>query len=108
MNIPRKQAQQLLGILQQVREERGDIPVQMLETLLQIALHDGESQQAIQKLTKQTKASTSRNIQAWSNWTRQHKPGPSYIEHREDPYERRRKLCYLTKQGETFLKELLT
>jgi len=97
-----------MTLLDSIREEHGDVPIQQVMTLLAVALNEGESQQAIQKITKQGKASTSRNIQAWSTMTRHHTAGPGYVEAREDMYERRRKLCYLTQAGAKYLKGLLT
>jgi len=98
---PKAQMRKLLNLVTKVREEHGDIPLQQLQMLLTIALNDGESQQTIQKMANQTRASASRNIQAWSVMDRKHQPGPGFVEMRPDPYERRRNLIYLTKQGET-------
>ena len=99
----KKAVKKLVKLLGEVREEHGDIPIQMLETLLQIALNEGSSQLEIQNLTKQSKASSSRNIKAWSGWTRHREVGPGYIEAKPDPYEMRRNVVSLTKAGERYL-----
>lgn len=104
--MPKGEARKVLGLLNKIRDTVGDIPIQQLQLLLVVALHDGESQQEIQKYSKQSRASTSRNLQAWSSLTRTHQPGPAYIEMRQDPYERRRNMIYVTPQGWRFLEEL--
>lgn len=102
----RKAIKNLVSTLRLVREHHGDIPVQMLETLLVAALSKDASQNDIQKETTQSKASASRNIRAWTNWTRHHVPGPAYLETIADPYEQRRKLVKLTPQGMKYVEKL--
>jgi len=75
----------------------------MLETMLVAGLEEGLSQTELMDRTHQTKASISRNIRAWTSWTRHRMPGPAYLEATVDPYETRRKLVRLTKQGEKYV-----
>lgn len=106
--MPKAEVRKVLKLLNKVRDSAGDIPVQQLQLLFVVALHDGESQQEIQKYSKQSRASTSRNLQAWSPLTRLHQPGPGYIELRQDPYERRRNTVHISPRGWKYIEELFT
>jgi len=102
----RKQIQKLADLLASIREEHGDVPIQMLETLLRIALNEGCSQQEVMKLTKQSKAANARNISMWTNWTRHKKIGPGLVESTPDPMELRRRIVRLTRSGQRYITEL--
>lgn len=106
--MSKTKARELVRILNEVRDTVGDVPIQQLQLLLTVALYDGASQQEIQKYSKQSRASTSRNLQAWSTMTRTHQPGPGFLELRQDPYERRRNMVYITPVGWKYLEQLFT
>lgn len=104
----KKAIRNVASLLEQVRVDHGDIPVQMFTTLLAIAMNEGASQQQIMKVTKQSKAAVSRNINAWTNWTRHRERGPGYVRLDEDPYDRRHHMVKLTPQGQKYLDDLFS
>lgn len=102
----RKALRNMVRVLQTVREEHGDIQIQMLETLLVAALNPDISQSEVMRQTNQSKAAVSRNVRHWTNWTRHHEPGPAYLEQLVDPFETRRRMLRVTPQGQKFLSGL--
>lgn len=103
MPINRRKLREFSATLQQFRDVHGDMPIQQLQTLLTVALNNGETQRSIRDLSHQTRASNSRNLQAWSRRTRHKRPGPGYLVLHEDPNDLRYKTVHLTAKGEAFL-----
>lgn len=97
---------QWITMLQRVRTELGDIPVQMLATLLECAVDEGLTVQDIETRLKLTKASASRNVLALSSINPRREPGPGVVITREDPADRRFKRVELTPKGRLLLMSL--
>lgn len=99
--------QNWINMLQRVRREIGDIPVQMLATLLEAALEDGLSIQDIETRLKMSKAAASRNVLALTQVNARREEGYGLLITRDDQADRRRKLVSLTPKGERVVKALL-
>lgn len=96
-----------INMLQQVRDELGDIPVQMLATLLECASEEGLTVQDIETRLRMTKASASRNVLALTTINARKEPGPGIVVTREDPVDRRFKRVELTPKGRRLIDTLL-
>lgn len=96
-----------VNMLQRVRREIGDIPVQMLATLLAASLEDELSIQDIETRLKMSKAAASRNVLALTNVNARREEGYGLLITRDDAVDRRRKLVSLTSKGERVIKSLL-
>lgn len=97
-----------IEMLQRVRREIGDIPVQMLATLLEAAVEEDLSIQDIELKLKMTKAAASRNVMALTQLNARREEGYGLLLTREDGLDRRRKLVALTSRGERVVKSLLS
>ena len=102
----RKTIRNLVNISSKVRKDFGDMPVQMLETLLLIGLNPDISNKELEKMLGLSRASITRNIRIWTSWTADREAGPALVEARPDPYEMRRNMSRLTKQGEKYVSDL--
>jgi DNA-binding MarR family transcriptional regulator len=83
-----------------------EIPATTLEVLLIIARNPDISMSEIHSRMDDVSISAiSRHVSMLTQWTWDKKQGPGLVDWKEDPYERRRKLCKLTPQGDRFLTE---
>lgn len=85
-----------------------DMPATSMEVLMIIARNpDIAMVEILRRLEDVSMSAVSRHVSMLTSWTWNKRQGPGLVEWREDPYERRRKLCKLTPQGEKFVAELL-
>jgi len=94
----------LMIALEQFRAINPNIPIQQVQTFLYVCEHendpDGLSIKDIAIALGFSHASASRNVAAFSSWTRHRKDGPSLLFASEDMMHRSHKKVFLTKQGE--------
>lgn len=84
-----------------------DMPAATLEVLLIIARNpDISMTEILNRMEDTSMSAVSRHVSMLTQWRWNRKAGMGLVEWREDPYERRRKLCRLTRQGEKFVAEL--
>ena len=93
----------VLGIIKKLREEvSGELPMQVAELLLQIALNPGCNQRDLVVKTNTSRSGVSRNVAILSQeW------GRGWITYREDPNDRRSKLHYLSPKGKLLMDKLV-
>ena len=96
--------------LEQFRAINPSIPVQQVQTFLYVCEHqddpEGVSIKDIATALGFSHASASRNVAAFSDWTRHRREGPALLAAHEDMMHRSHKKVFLTEQGER-LKETL-
>mgnify|MGYP002881615354 CR=1 FL=1 len=97
----------LIKCIEMLRVLDVEMPAQTVAVFLYIASHDGCHSQAVQEDLGITAASVSRN----SMWlSGQHRSNPArglnLITKESDPYNRRRNVFYLTREGKQLSKQL--
>lgn len=89
----------IIKAIASLREEDEQMPAQMAQCLLCVALRPGLTMQELGDMVGISQSSCSRNIAALGEWHRFGKPGLNLVEAVEDPRERRRKVAFLTPKG---------
>jgi DNA-binding MarR family transcriptional regulator len=103
-----KELGSLVKVFTVAREEMdSEVPTQMVEALLTIAMRPGISLQDLGKAINLSQSATSRNAQTLGKWHRAGKPGFDLVETIEDPKDTRRKLAFLTPKGCTVVGKLI-
>lgn len=102
-----KQLHTLIQVCEAAREIDKEMPMQMLQSLLCVALRPGLTMQNLSEMTGLAQSSASRNIQTLGKWHRVGKPGYDLVEAVEDPEDTRRKIMFLTPKGKSFTSKLL-
>lgn len=100
--------QNLLDIVNEMRDLDPEIQAQAIATLLVIAQNpDGIKMQDLGKQVRISQSSVSRNVSLLSHTQRYGRPGHDLVVAFEDPMERRRKLVRLTPKGKRVVNRLL-
>ena len=93
----------LLIALEQFRALNPNMPVQQVQTFLYVCEHEddpnGVSIKDISDALGFSQASASRNVAAFSDWTRHRTEGPDLLVTKEDPMHRSHKKVTLTAKG---------
>jgi len=93
----------LLVALEQFRAINPNMPVQQVQTFLYVCEHEGDpdgvSIKDVSIALEFSHASASRNVAAFSAWTRHRREGPALLEAHEDMMNRSHKKVKLTPQG---------
>lgn len=98
----------LLRGMEELRKYDPDMPSQMVLCFLIAATKPSVSMREVVDLTGLSQASVSRNFAALSKVHRLGTPGLDWVDSREDPAERRRKLVTLTAKGRKVAEDLNT
>jgi len=98
----------IIKILKRLRELDAEMPIQMAQCFLHVALRPGLNMKELGEETGLSQSSASRNIQTLGKWHRIGKPGYDIVETFEDPDDTRRKLMFLTPKGRRVMSDLLT
>ena len=100
---------QMLKMVQDFRRFDPDIQSQTMAIFFYVAIHShgkfaetGVPMTAIADDLDIAQSSVSRNISILSKWKWSRKEGLNFVETKEDPMERRRKLVRLTNRGQRF------
>lgn len=107
METSKNDLQKLLKLIGAFREIEAEMPMQMAQTFLETAMQPGITMQKLGEQLGVSQSSTSRNVQTLGKWHRMGKPGYDLIEAVEDPIDSRRKIMFLTKDGNALVKRLL-
>jgi DNA-binding MarR family transcriptional regulator len=102
-----KPLHQGIAMLKALREIDSYIPTQTAECLLVVAAHPGITMQKLSEETGLAQSSCSRNVAMLSKYHRLGKAGYDLVEAVDDPNERRRKIVFLTKNGQKAVIEAL-
>jgi DNA-binding MarR family transcriptional regulator len=102
-----KPLHQAIAFLAAVREIDPYIPTQTAECLLVVAVNPGITMQKLSDLTGLAQSSCSRNVAMLSKYHRLGKEGYDLVEAVDDPRERRRKIVYLTRKGQTVVNKIM-
>lgn len=97
----------LFRVIASLREIDEQMPSQMAQVLIAIAMRPGLTMQQVSDMTGLSQSSCSRNIAALSKWHRLGKEGHDLVEAIEDPAERRRKIMFLTPKGKQKVQALI-
>jgi DNA-binding MarR family transcriptional regulator len=100
----------VVGLIEFVREARRlapDIPMQLVEVLLQIASAPGVTMNDLTKRTGLSQASVSRHASALSKFKKLGEPGYDLVEYVPDPRDTRRRLLFLSANGKSFVTRLI-
>ncbi|NOJ48431.1 MarR family winged helix-turn-helix transcriptional regulator [Bradyrhizobium archetypum] len=89
-----------VDFLSACRELAPYVPAQTVTCLLVIASRPGITMQELAEETGLSQSSCSRNVAVLSRWETYGKPGLGLVEAFEEPRERRRKIVYLTADGQ--------
>ena len=96
----------VLKSIQEFRKYDADIQSQTIAIFLYVAIHSqgkfadtGVPMTAIADDLDMTQSSVSRNVSILAKWKWNRSEGLNFVETREDPMERRRKLVSLTNRG---------
>jgi len=97
----------LVNTLAEIRRIDEQMPMQMAQALLVIAMRPGLTMQELSEEVGLSQASCSRNVAALAKWHRLHKAGHDLVESMDDPRERRRKVMFLTPKGKRVVEGIL-
>lgn len=95
------------GIIRALRTLAPDMPMQMADILLAVAMRPGVTMNDLSKSTGLSQSSISRNVAAMSRLHRLGKPGLDLMEAEIDPREPRRRVIFLTPKGKQFITKLV-
>jgi len=98
----------MFDVVNSFRKIGNEIQAQTMQTFLFIAMCENReiAMSSLAQRLGMSQASVSRNISYFMKTNRLHQAGPGFLETREDPKERRRKLVKLTNKGHMFYEEL--
>ncbi|WP_375780464.1 MarR family transcriptional regulator [Bradyrhizobium sp. ma5] len=96
----RQSLRRAVAFVSECRQLSDYMPAQTLACLLVIARKPGITMQELAKKVRLKQSSCSRNVAVLSRWEQFGKPGLDLVESIDDPRERRRKIIYLTANGE--------
>jgi DNA-binding MarR family transcriptional regulator len=102
-----KDLDKLLKLVATFREVEAEMPMQMAHTFLAVAMQPGITMQTLGDQIGLSQSSTSRNVQTLGKWHRIGKPGYDLVEAVDDPVDTRRKIMFLTKDGNALAGKLL-
>lgn len=96
-----------IKIIRGLERPNEQVTAQMVHVLLAVARQPGITAQELVTETGLSLSSVSRNLLSLGEWHRFGKPGLNLVESVEDPYERRRKISFLTIRGRTTVQHLM-
>jgi DNA-binding MarR family transcriptional regulator len=97
----------LLKLVAAFRKVEAEMPMQMAHTFLAVAIQPGITMQTLSDQIGVSQSSTSRNVQTLGKWHRTGRPGYDLVEAVDDPVDTRRKIMFLTKDGNALAGKLL-
>lgn len=106
--VTNTRAERLFRAMEEIRREHGEMPAQVLATLMYIASHKNCHKQALEDALKMTTASASRNTDWLSDSHRiPGKPGMGLIIKERDPGNLRRYQLKLSPKGERLMTSIM-
>lgn len=104
----KRKLKEIQNFLTAVRLAEGDMSLQRLATLIEVALHGQIDQSALVKSAQLSRGAASKNIASWSRLTALKDRGPGYLKSDLDPMNLKLRIISLTPAGETMLTGILT
>lgn len=103
----KKQLHKVSLLMSTLRQVNSTMTIQVVHTLMLIALHEGASVTEIAKMSGFKLSTVSRNILDLGQLDRRRQPGLGLVETKIDPMELRKKQVALTPKGEALLRQVL-
>jgi DNA-binding MarR family transcriptional regulator len=102
-----KDLDKLLKLVAAFRKVEAEMPMQMAHTFLAVAMQPGITMQMLGDQIGVSQSSISRNVQTLGKWRRIGKPGYDLVKAVDDPVDTRRKIVFLTEDGDALAGKLL-
>ncbi|WP_296084126.1 MarR family winged helix-turn-helix transcriptional regulator [uncultured Agrobacterium sp.] len=97
-----------LDLVRMFRALSSEMPMQQAHILLYIASRPGITMFDLSEETQLAQSSCSRSVAALSKFKSLGQPGLNLVEAAIDPHEPRRRILFLTQQGEKFISEAMS